>query len=197
MAYITEGDLENYILQDIDASYSAWITDVIAAVEAYVDQYCGTDFQNAASTDRYYDGDGSDTLTIDPVQSITAIYFLDTNGNVMDTLTSADYLLYPLNDSNKTQIKLQGGSFGSFPNYYKSVKITGTFGYSTAPLPVKMAAIKLAAKIINNGLRGGKVTSETLGSYSVSFAEIDAEKEKKESMEIFNILDMYRVITLD
>lgn len=195
MSYISEGDLENFILQDIDSSYSTWITSIIAAVEAYIDQYCGTDFENSGSGDKYYDGNGTDELFIGNVQTITAVYFLDVNGNVESTLGTGDWNLYPLNDSTKNTLKLSGGgSYSSFPNRSRAVKITGTFGNSTAPLPVKMAGVQLAAKLINEGLRGGQVKSESLGSYSVTYKDID---ENAESMAIKETLNQYRIMTLD
>lgn len=195
MAYITEGDLENFILQDIDSSFSTWITSVIEIVEDYVDQYCGTDFHNSVSGDRYFDGSGSDELIIGPVQSISAVYLLDTSGNVNATLATSDWNLYPLNSSTPTTLKLAlGGSYNNFGDYGRAVKITGIWGYSTAPTPVKMAGIQLAARIINEGLRGGQVSSENLGSYSVSYNKLD---ETSESMGIKDILNQYRVMILD
>ena len=54
--YITEGDLEKYILQDIDASYSTWIATIIEYVGAYIDHYCDTTYVGSGTdTDRYYD----------------------------------------------------------------------------------------------------------------------------------------------
>lgn len=194
MAYITEGDLENFILQDIDSTFSTWISGIIDTVEAYIDNYCGTDFQNSTAGDKYYDGSGSNEIIIDPVQSISAVVFLNVNGNVDSTLGTGDWNLYPLNDSSKYILRLSpGGSYGSFPSHGRAIKITGVFGSATAPLPVKMAGIKLAAKLINEGLRGGQVSSETLGSYSVSYEKVD---EVTDSMGIKEILNQYRVMEL-
>ncbi len=199
MSYITEGDLENYILQDIDASFSTWIASVIAGVESYIDNYCGTKFANTGiAEDRYYDGSGSDELILGPVQSVSAVVFLTLLGDTYATLSTDNYILYPQNsevNDTKYILKLRHGSFYSnFPNYPRSVKITGIFGTTTPPLAVKMAGIKLAAKIINDGLRGGQVSRETLGSYSVIYEKVD---EVSGAMEIKEILNQYRVMSLD
>lgn len=193
--YITESDLENFILQDIDPSFSTWITSVISMVEAYVDQYCGTSFANAVSTTRYFDGSGIDELLIGPVQSVSSLKILDVNGNTEATLTaSTDYYLYPLNETIKDRIKLSlGGQYQAFPGRTRSIEVTGIFGHSAVPGPVKLAAIQLAAKVINTGLRGGQVSSETLGSYRIDYREVD---ENAESLGIKETLNLYRVMNL-
>jgi len=185
--YITEGDIEKFLLQDIDSSYSTWITTIIGYVEDYVDKYCGTNFKDQGSGTRYYDGSGSAEINIDNLQSVSSVQILDADGNVEVSLTeNTDFWLYPLNDSVKN--KLVSNTY-VFPNRPRSLKVTGTFGYLTTPEPIKFAAIQLAAKIINQGLRGGQVKSENLGSYSITYRDID---EESESMGIKEILNQYR-----
>lgn len=195
MSYFNEGDLENFILQDIDSSYSTWIESVIAMVENYIDTYCGTDFENSTPGDRIFDGSGTNEIIIGPVSSISAVKFIDGQGNVQNTLAEADWNLYPLNDSSKYILRLApGGSYASFPDRDGSVQITGIYGSTAVPAAVKLAGIQLAARIINNGLRGGQVASETLGSYSVSYQKVDDEAD---AMGIKDILNQFRVMTLD
>jgi hypothetical protein len=195
MAYITEGDLENFILQDIDVTFGTWITSVISMVEAYVDQYCGTTFANTTAGTNYYDGTGNNELVVGPYSAITALTLLDVNGNDLATLVeNTDWAGYPLNSTIKDRIKLlEGGQYGAFPEGTRNVKIAGTFGHNAVPGPVKLAAIQLAAKVINNGLRGGQVSSETLGSYRIDYREVD---EVSESLGVKDILNQYRVLTL-
>lgn len=195
MAYITEGDLENHILQDIDSSYSAWIGVIIGFVEEYIDKYCGTSFASQGSVDRYYDGSDGNELIIDDVQSVTSVQILAPDGSVIANLTqNTDYWLYPLNDTVKNSLVLSGTNLLSeFPSYPRAVKITGTFGFGTVPGPVKFAGIQLAAKMINEGLRGGQVKSESLGSYRVDYRDID---ESVESMGIKEILNQYRQVRM-
>lgn len=191
MAYITESDLENHILQDIDSTYSTWISTIIGFVEDYIDKYCGTNFSTLGSVTRYYDGSGVGELSIDNLTAITSVQILNNNGDVESNLTeNTDYWLYPLNETVKNKLVLTGTNLSSsFPDRPRAVKITGTFGYTTVPSPVKFAGIQLAAKIINEGLRGGQVKSESLGSYNISYKDID---EKVESMGIKEILNQYR-----
>lgn len=195
MSYFTEGDLENFIIQDIDNTLSAWISSVISQVETYIEKYTGIDFENSTSGDRYFDGFGDDVLHIGDYQSITAVTVLNVDGSTMETLTvDVDYVLYPYNESVKNGLLLiPGGKRSQWPDWRRAVKVTGTFGYATPPADIKLAALKLAAEIINEGLKGGQVSSESLGSYSVSYKQVD---EKAKAMGIMNILDQYRPITL-
>lgn len=195
MAYITESELENYIVQDIDNSMSAWISSVISQVETYIEKYTNVDFENSASADLYFDGSGDDVLFVGDYQSISAVVILNVDGSTLETLTvNTDYVLYPYNESTKNGIKLIiGGKRSTFPDWSRAVKVTGVFGYATPPNDIKLAALKLAAKTINDGLKGGQVSSESLGSYSVNYKDLD---EVSESMGIKNILDQYRPITL-
>lgn len=195
MSYITESDLENFIIQDIDSSYSAWIASVIAYIEDYIEQYTGLVFDNSASATQYFDGIGGDILTIGEYQSLTSVQTLDSSGNVMETLVDGtDYVGYPYNDATKNSLKLlTGGQRSCWPEWDRSVKITGVFGYTTVPGPVKVAAVKLAAKVINEGLKGGQVSQESLGSYSVTYRELD---ESVDSLGIKEILNQYRRMTL-
>lgn len=189
--YITEGDLENYMLQDIDSTYSTFVADVITMVEDYINKYTGVDFENASSTERYYDGSEADELIIDDVQSVSAVTIYDTNGSQLHTLTeNTDYFLYPLNETIKNRLVLTTGKIGVFPSYSRSIKVTGVFGFSTVPTAIKIAALKLAAKILEKGLKGGEASSESLGSYSIDYRELN---DTADALGIFDILNMYRV----
>lgn len=194
--YITEGDLEKFILQDIDSTFSTWITTIIGFVEDYIDKYCDTDYSGSGSdTDRYYDGNGTESLIIDDVTDVTAVYFLDGHGNVIHTVPTNGWYKAPYNASVYNRLELNNNAeYSVFPEGTRSVKVTGMFGHSTVPAPVKYAGIQLCAKIINEGLRGGQVSSENLGSYSISYRQVD---EAAESMGVKDILNMYRRVGME
>lgn len=193
--YLTEGDLEKFILQDIDSSFSSFITDVISQVTDYINNYCGVNFENSTAETRYFDTQGGNELVVGDFQSITKVEVLNTDGAVDATLVKdTDYFEYPYNNSVKSMLKLSmAGQYSLWPKRTRAVKITGTFGHSSVPAAVKVAAIKLAAKIINEGLRGGQVASESLGSYNISYKTID---EAVDSLGIKEILNQYRAIGL-
>lgn len=197
MAYITEGDLENHILHDIDAGFSAWISTVIGMVESYIEQYTGIDFENDTAGTRYFDGSGEDIQVIGDFRTgtLTSVQILNSDGQVEATLTlNTDFVYYPYNETTPNALKLlSGGQYGSWPARARSVAITGKFGYSSPPAAVKIAAVKLAAKMINEGLKGGEVKAETLGSYSVTYKDLD---ESAVSLGIKEILNQYRVMSV-
>jgi hypothetical protein len=195
MSYITEGDLENLLLQDIDSSHSSFIASVISWVEAYIEQYCGIDFENSGSAIKYFDGHDTEDLYIGECQSLTAVLVLDNDGNTLATLVeNTDYWKYPYNETIFDTIRLKpGGKYTRWPARKRVAKITGIFGRSSVPSPIKIAALKLAAKVINEGLRGGQVSGETLGSYRIDYEKID---EAVDSLGIKEILNQYRAITL-
>lgn len=198
MAYLSESDLENFILQDIDSSFSAQITEIITWVEDYINNYCGIDFENSTAEAKYFDGSGNEDLFIGEFQTgqLTEVLVLDSLGNTLATLVKdTDYWEYPYdNTSMKNTLRLcPDGQYSSWPLHNRAAKVTGKFGRSTIPKAVKLAAIKLAAKIINEGLRGGQVASESLGAYSVTYEKLD---ESAESLGIKEILNQYREIKL-
>lgn len=198
MAYLTEADLENFILQDIDSSFSAQIVEIITWVEDYINNYCGIDFENSTAETKYFDGSGNEDLFIGEFQTglLTEVLILDSDGNTLATLVKdTDYWEYPYdNASMKNTLRLIPGSqYTHWPLRNHSAKVTGKFGRSTVPKAIKLAAIKLAAKIINEGLRGGQVAGESLGAYSVTYEKID---ESAESLGIKEILNQYREVRL-
>lgn len=194
MPYITKGDIQNYMLQDIDTSFDSWIATVIEMVETYIDGYCGTSFNASGSSDYYYDGSGTDVLIIDPIQTISGLTIYDSQGNQEMTLTeNVDYWLYPLNEDVKTIIKLAAGKLGHFPERTRVVKVTVVGGYADVPADIKLVALKLAAKILEKGLKGGQVSSESLGEYSVNYEKVD---EAADALGINEVLDGYAPISI-
>lgn len=196
MALFTEGDIENYTAIDIDSSFSTWITFLIAAVTEYVEKYCGIDFENTASAEKYYDGPGTNELLIDEAQSLSALVIYDIDGNQIHSLTeNDDYYLYPLNDDIKNRIVLtRTGKITNFPSWNRSIKATGVFGHASVPTPVKLVAIKIAAKFLEKAVKGGEADSEKLGDYTIDYKEID---EQVETLGIKEILNQYRAVRLE
>lgn len=194
MAYTDEGQIEKFLMQDIDSSMSSQIASWINAVKAWIDNYTGNTFE-ATSESRYFDGSGTKSLFIDPLISVSEVLTLDIEGNTEDTLVEGtDFRLYPLNETIKTEIRLMPvASIGIFASGSYRVKVTGIFGFSSVPAPITLVATKLVANIINEGLKDGKLKSVSLGNYSATFKDID---EKAEALGIYNILDQYKVFNL-
>ena len=198
MSYTNKSKVEKYLNVDISASFDTQIAGWIASVKTWIDKYCGKTFESASSV-KYYDGNGKRELDFDDCSSVpTEVLILDIDGTTAFTLTegaSNDYLVYPLNESTKNQLRLvSGATIGYFPNRDSSVKITAPFGFSASvPEDVELIATKLVGEIVKEGLKGGKLASISLGDYTANFQKID---EMADPLGIDQILDMYRDIKL-
>lgn len=193
MAYTTEVAVENYLQIDIDNSFSSQITEWIAAADKYINNYCNQPqgFEQSSGGVKYYDiPETSKELLVDQFTALTQVQVLDPADNTSVDYTLAattDYVAYPLNDTNKYKLVLSPN--GQIINWQKGVrvKITGTWAGVTED--IKLASTMLVAKIIEKGLKGGTVVSESLGDYSVTYA--DVENVAKE-INVAKLLAPYR-----
>lgn len=194
--YTTKEKIENHLMIEIDAVFDTQITEWIASVAKYIENYTGRVFEASVDTTKYYDGKEQKELSMDDCYSITSIEVLNSDGDVEETLVSGlgeDYLAYPANTTQKNVIKLLStGNYSVFPKGSQNVKITAKFGVgSSVPADIELVATKLVGAIIQKGLKGGEISSESLGDYSVSFIE-----EKAEEMGVNVILDNYTMYNL-
>ncbi|MDD5512070.1 MAG: phage head-tail connector protein [Dehalococcoidales bacterium] len=119
------------------------IQPLIEEAKIHIDNYCKREFDTTSET-RYFDGSAS-PLFIDDLVSVTTLKLdEDGDGTFEATLTTDDYILYPLNDYPKTMVKVNpNGDYGGFASgIKKGVEINGSWGYaSTVPKPIRRAAI--------------------------------------------------------
>ncbi len=199
MAYTTETKVERYLAVDIGSNLASEVADWIKSVTLWIERYTGKSFE-ASSADKYYDGNGTNRILVDSFidGTITELSILDTDGVVENTLTegqSNDFITYPLNNTEKCELVLvSGGTRSTFPNRVRSVKVTADWGFSASvPKDIELVATKLVGEIIREGLKGGKLERVTLGDYNATFQKID---EKADPLGIYQILDMYRDLTI-
>lgn len=198
MPYTTEAKIENYLATDINNNFSGQIDDWIAAVEAYINKYCNRpDGFIAGNGTRYYEGEGTRELLIDSFTSLTSVQIMEQDGvTVNQTLSTDDYWAYPLNTTPKYKLVLTpNSSLGVFPRRKSSVKVVGSFGFADTSVPkdIELAATMLVAKIIEKGLKGGQISSESLGDYSVTYANIT---EADNEIGATKLLSHYRIYTV-
>lgn len=194
--YTNKGTIQNYLAVDIDSSLDTQINTWIAAAERYIDNYTGRTFEESLSETRYFDGNGERELDIDEIISITSLEILETSSDdVQFTLTEgrgSDYILYPYNETFKYRVILTVNSqVAVWSGGKQRIKITGLWGHgSTAPEDVELAATMLVAGIVEKGMKGGTVQSETLGDYTVTFKDID---NISSVMGVKEILKKYKI----
>lgn len=193
----TRANIEQHLNADLSA-VDSYVTKVINAVEQFIKNYTGKDFTAVAET-RYYDGSGNDRLLIDSFYGTpTLVRILETDGTELLTLTQGqanDYIIYPLNSTEKNELVLTvGASIGYWPSGRRRVMVTATFGVSASvPADIEIVATELAAAILEKRIKGGVASSESLGDYSISFKDIEAEANL---MRAENILDLHRDIAI-
>ena len=185
--YTTRTEIENYLLITIDPSFYAQVDNWIVQIEKYIETFTDRIFiADSATSERIYDGDGTNELIIDDAVSVTKVKIDDVE---LTAGIDYDYIVEPANKLPKNTIRLLGTIF---PNYVQNVKVTAKWGYSTAvPEDIKLAATVLTAGIIYNELED-EASSETIGSYSVSNKMSEGFDDLKIAKDT---LEMYRKIT--
>lgn len=196
MAYTTKTRIENYLGITIDSSLVTSLNQWITAVGLWIDGYVGKTFEASGATDKYYDGNDDDELIVDSFYGTPTVSILNPDGStVMLTLNSGHFATYPYNTTEKNEIRLlPGNPIGDFPCGEKRVKINATWAVgSSVPADIELVATKLVGDVLDRGLRGGRVTSISLGDIQTSLADID---QQKDPLGVFSILDGYRDVTL-
>lgn len=194
--YTTKNSIQNYLAVDINSSLDSQLADWITAVTNYIDNYTGKSFEETVDETRYFDGSGKNEIQIDDFISISSVEILELDSTDVDyTLTegvNSDYITFPYNDIPKYMLKMTINSqIANFLTGEKRIKIMATWGHSSAvPKDIELAATMLVSSIIEKGMKGGTIMSESLGDYSVSYANVD---NLSSALGVKNILDKYKV----
>ena len=175
--YTTKTAIENYILQDIDASFNSQIDSWITAVENIIDKITGRNFvADSVASARVYDGDDTQELLVDECIAVTKVEVgNDSYGSTFTEVASTGsdkYFLKPDNYASKAlpiyKVVLNARCF---PGGIQNNRITAKWGYSaSAPADIQFAATVFVAGILNQQRQGGdEIKSESIGNYSVSY----------------------------
>jgi len=147
MSYCTLDEVKTELDID-DEKYDGMLQGMIEQAKGFIDDFCDRQFDSTAAT-RYFDGAGS-LLWIDDLVSIAGVsdgIFLDEDGDgtfAVTAMASTDYILYPLNGTPKTMVKISPASnySGFASGVKKGVKIVATWGYgATVAKPINRASI--------------------------------------------------------
>lgn len=115
-------------------------------IEEEVEQYCSTVFYAETGVARVYSGNDTNMLTLGYfLRTLTSVELLDTSGVVYDTLT--DVVMKP--DSPRRNVYMWLERRGnpdpinrdkiSFPAGVSNIRVTGNWGFTTIPAPIKNA----------------------------------------------------------
>jgi hypothetical protein len=183
--YTTKTEIENYILQTIDVTFNSQIDSWIESIEKYIDKFTGRNFvADSVATIKIYDGNGTRELLIDDCVQITKIEIDD------EEIDSDDYYIYPANETCKNRIVL---SDAIFTRDYQNIEVTAKWGYSVfCPDDITLATTVLVAGIINYSDKSkGKVRSQTIGRYSVTYSDDQGWNDIKKVEEILKYYKKY------
>ena len=198
--YTTEELIENYMLQDIDPTYSTFIDGTIEGVETTIDQITGRNFKaDEDATARLFSGDGSKSLAIDDTIEITLVEVgLDDYGGSFITVGNTGsnrYFTEPANHAAigkpVTKLILRDRHFMSGVQNHR---ITGKWGYSAeGPKDIEFAATVFVAGILNQNRKGGdQVKSERIGNYQVTYNTDNGRDSWGDFERAMEILDSYK-----
>ncbi len=127
-SYITVDDIKSTL--GLTASTDDVLFRKIAeAGTALIEKYTGRKF-NIEHATKYFTG--ANRLWVNDLLSVSTIKLdEDASGSFETTLTTSDYVLFPLNDFPKTHIEVtEYGDYGTFANSVKKgVEIVGEWGY--------------------------------------------------------------------
>ena len=216
LGYCDEIDIENFLLLEIDSSFSTQIEDWIAASEKQVNKYLGYTTASGvfreAITDEMslsnVDGEGNLVLFPRkiPIVSVSKIELWKGSDNVSLTLTagsdtryniptSADYILYP-----GYELSLSGSSI---INSFYDIKFSKFFskvdyiaGYSEVPADIRMATVNFVSDIIMRHSNKEGLESITQGRMSKRWRSRSGRGETGESDFILDaklLLNPYRI----
>lgn len=202
--YTTEEIIENYLLQNIDATFSDQIDSWIAGIEKIIDQYTGRNFiADSTATARLFDGDGRQDLLIDECVAVTKVEVgLDSYGNSFLEISASGadrYFTYPANATlksvpiHKISLNARGWAPGRQNN-----RITAKWGYSaTVPADIQFAATVFVAGILNQHRQGGdEIKSEHIGNYTVTYNTDQGANSFGDFENAKRILDSYKKLNI-
>ena len=172
--YTNQSTIENYMLKSIDNSFQLQLEAWIESIEKLIEQTTGRIFiADTVASERIYNGQGGvkqkfDEFVVDSEDNPEIIIKLGEDEPRV-TIEQGDYRIYPTNQENKNTIELKNASFD---RGHQNVRITAKWGaYKEVPADIKLAATILVAGIINNSSPDkGMVRSESLGAYTISYA---------------------------
>lgn len=187
LGYADEVDIENFLLTDIDNTFSAQIEDWIATSEAEINKYLGytssTGLLSEVITNEsaYGKVDNEGNLLVytkkQPITAVTAVSLYKGVTSIVLSLTdsagtakynispTSEYILFPADELSTVGTGMIS-SFYEFRGTKFFIKVSYTGGYATVPADIRMATVNLVAdKIMRQSNKEG-LASITQGRVS-------------------------------
>src|SRR3990167_9761763 len=105
MAYVTKLQLETYLKRNLTENEEAFLVILAPAIKRWIDAKLSTTFDPVEPSTRTYDGNCYE-LDIDPVQDITAVSNINSDGSVSYTYSTGTEIIYePANATIKRSVR--------------------------------------------------------------------------------------------
>lgn len=170
LAYCSLADLKNS-LRITDGIDDALLESAIESASDLINGYAQRSFLNAGSAVRYFAPESNTLVQIDDLISLTSLESSQSANGVYDTVwTSANYQLEPLNGISDglngwpyTRIRTVDALYPVW-NERATIKVTGVWGWSAVPRPIRQATIIQASRIFKrNDSPMGVISAPDLG----------------------------------
>ena len=153
MAYTSRILVENYLQRTLTENEIAMLIVIIPAAQKWIDDQLSSTFDEVSPSTRRYES-CSKSLDIDPCTNITAITSLDPYGLAYYSYQTFEYVLEPINETIKREIRLR---YGNFPGGTSNIQVDATFSEydNGVPQDIEVAATRIAGGILNAGRHAG------------------------------------------
>lgn len=166
--------ISNYLQRALTDYELSSLATILPAIRMWIDNITNSTFGTSASSTRYYDGDGSETLDVEPLSSVTSITLVNSDGSDSYAYTAdTEYFLEPQNTTLKNEIRRR---YGCWPRGKGNIKVVAVFGeYSEStgvPYDIETIATFIAAEIINRGKQSSNsapIQRERLDDHDVTY----------------------------
>lgn len=163
-----------------DSVLMSEIQAILSVAEWEVDQYCQTTFVNEAATSKIYSGNGTKILTLGFfLRTLTSVWTLDEDG-AQDTQLD-DVVMQPSAprtgayrwlERRQSEVLLTPID-SVFPVGLNNIKITGDWGFTECPEPIKWATALTVKHMFNLRTYNSTISNETGVNRTVDFVRSD------------------------
>ena len=176
MSFTTVDNLKLFLNTETFTTFETSIIEMlILQVDGVINSYCGWNLLETTYTDKLYDGTGTGTLDLRvyPINSITKVELINTDGTVTD-LTSNIVDTYDLDDSYLRFVA--GSDTTTFQSGTKNIRATFSAGFAENVIPNELAYAASFLVAINYN----KITNDMIGVAEAKFNEINAKFDSVE-----------------
>jgi hypothetical protein len=127
---------------------------ILSASRAIDDMTQTRFFTTTSDEERYYTPDAAHVLFTDEINELTELATDDAGGDTFATVwtSNTDYVLEPLNATLDSRpwhtIRVASRTGRRFRCYQRSVRVTGKFGWTSAPEAIRLATGIIATKLV-------------------------------------------------